>query len=351
MDLEKIKEEIKEDIESIKNSNFLSEIKAKYFGKNGKITNLRNEFKNLSVEEKKEYGKRINNISEYFTNLYDNKAAEIEKTILEEKLKSEAIDVTLPEVNIPTGAMHPITKIKYELEDLFISMGYDVVTGPEVEDDLHCFEMLNLPKNHPARDAQDTFYITDEILLRTQTSAMQARFMEKEENHKPFRIIVPGKTYRRDDDDATHSHQFTQMEGLVIGENISLADLKGTLEEFANKMFGENTTVRFRPSYFPFTEPSYEVDISCFKCGGKGCNLCKNTGFIEILGSGMVHPNVLTSCGIDPKKYQGFAFGIGLERVAMLKYGINNIRDFYTNDIRFIDNFNRIEGGNNNETI
>ena len=219
-------------------------------------------------------------------------------------------------------------------------MGYTVEAGPELETDRFCFELLNLPKGHPARDMQDSFYITDEHLLRTQTSAVQARTMLANEEKKPIRMICPGKTYRREDD-ATHSHQFTQAEGLVIDENISLADLKGTLEIFAKKIIGENSKLRFRPSYFPFTEPSYEVDVSCFKCGGKGCNLCKNTGWIEILGSGMVHPNVLRMCGYDPEKYSGFAFGLGLERIAMFKYGIPDMRYLYANDIRFLSQFDR----------
>lgn len=219
-------------------------------------------------------------------------------------------------------------------------MGYTVETGPELETDRFCFELLNLPEGHPARDMQDSFYITEEYLLRTQTSAVQARTMLANEEKSPIRMICPGKTYRREDD-ATHSHQFTQAEGLVIDENISLADLKGTLEILVKKIIGENSKLRFRPSYFPFTEPSYEVDVSCFKCGGKGCNLCKNTGWIEILGSGMVHPNVLKMCGYDPDKYSGFAFGMGLERLAMFKYGIPDMRYLYANDIRFLSQFDR----------
>ena len=351
MENKKLMDEISSCIEGVKDIGLLNEIRIKYIGKTGIITNLRSEIKNIPNEEKKDYGMKVNELFNYFNDLYKKKEEEINSILENEKLMNEKIDVTLPGISLSNGGIHPLTKVKYELEDLFISMGYDVITGPDIEDDLHCFEMLNIPKNHPARDSQDTFYITEDLLLRTQTSAMQARFMEDVNHHKPFKIIVPGKTYRRDNDDATHSHQFMQMEGLVIGEDISLADLKGTLEEFAHTMFCKDRNVRFRPSFFPFTEPSYEVDISCFKCGGKGCNICKNTGWIEILGSGMVHPNVLISCGIDPKKYQGFAFGIGIERVAMLKYGINNIRDFYTNDLRFIDNFNRIEGGDNNEAI
>ena len=348
--MKELEKEIKEKIDQVTNLKKLDELRVYYMGKKGIITNLQTKIKDLPNEEKKDYGKKVNEVKQLFLSTYEAKKNILEESLLQEELKSEQIDITLPGRNMVTGMAHPLTKIKKEIEDLFISMGYDVEEGPEVEDDKHCFEMLNLPKDHPARDTQDSFYITDELLLRTQTSAMQARYMEALENKGSFRIIVPGKTYRRDDDDATHSHQFIQLEGLVVGKNISLADLKGTLEEFAKKMFGENQKVRFRASYFPFTEPSYEVDISCMNCDGKGCPVCKNTGWIEILGSGMVHPNVLKACGFDSKKYQGFAFGIGIERVAMLKYGITNIRDFYTDDLRFIETYNRLEGGNKNET-
>ena len=256
------------------------------------------------------------------------------------KLESERIDVSLPSSKIIRGSKHPLTRVIEEIEDLFVSMGYDVVSGPELETDEYCFERLNLPKGHPARDMQDSFYITPEYLLRTQTSAVQARAMMANKEKTPIRIIVPGKTYRREDD-ATHSHQFNQVEGLVIDKNISFADLKGTLEIFMKHMLGENTELRFRPSYFPFTEPSYEVDVSCFKCGGKGCNLCKQTGWIELLGSGIVHPNVLKMNGYDPEVYSGFAFGTGLDRLAMFKYGITDIRLLYSNDVRFLNQFDR----------
>ena len=270
MDSKKIINDINKDIESVSDIKSLNEVRNNYLGKSGVITLLRADIKNIKPEDKKEYGMKVNELFNYFNEVYGKKLDSINDAILNEKLVSEKIDVTLPGIRLNNGGgYHPITKVKNELEDLFISMGYDVVTGSELEDDLHCFEMLNIPKDHPARDTQDTFYISDELLLRTQTSAVQARFMEDVKNHKPFKIVAPGKTYRRDNDDATHSHQFYQMEGLVIGEDISLADLKGTLLEFAKKMFGEERTVRFRPSFFPFTEPSYEVDISCFKCGGK----------------------------------------------------------------------------------
>ena len=286
------------------------------------------------------FGGIVNKVRKELEEEFLRKEAEIEKLILDEKLKTEKIDITLPSTKIKRGSKHPVNSIIEEIEDLFVSMGYTVETGPELETDKFCFELLNLPEGHPARDMQDSFYITEEYLLRTQTSAVQARTMLANEEKTPIRMICPGKTYRREDD-ATHSHQFTQAEGLVIDENISLADLKGTLEILVKKIIGENSKLRFRPSYFPFTEPSYEVDVSCFKCGGNGCNLCKNTGWIEILGSGMVHPNVLKMCGYDPEKYSGFAFGMGLERLAMFKYGIPDMRYLYANDIRFLSQFDR----------
>ncbi len=342
---EEIRKEFEKDISSIKNSNDLNELKVKYLGKKGIITELTKNMQELSVEERKELGRVSNELKTTLAEEISKLENELKDKELNEKLASEKIDITMPSTKINVGGLHPLTKITDELEELFISMGYDVVSGPEVEIDKYNFEMLNLPKDHPARDAQDSFYITDEELLRTQTSAVQVRSMLKNQEKKPFKIVCPGKTYRRDADDATHSHQFMQMEGLVVGENITLADLKGTLEEMARKMFGQERNVRFRPSFFPFTEPSYEVDVSCMKCGGSGCNVCKGTGWIEILGSGMVHPNVLEGCGFDTNKYTGFAFGVGIERIAMLKYGITDIRDFYTNDLRFLKNYNRVEGG------
>ncbi|MDD3241891.1 MAG: phenylalanine--tRNA ligase subunit alpha [Bacilli bacterium] len=342
----KIKEEMISDINLVNDINGVNDIKVKYMGKKGLITDLMKMMGELSPEQKKDFGKSINELKEYF----NSNVLIIEERLKEEginrKLNNEKIDITLPATQIRVGGVHPIVKIVDELEELFVSMGYSVVSGPEVESDLYNFEMLNLPKEHPARDSQDSFYITNDTLLRTQTSAVQVRSMLANQEKKPFKIICPGNTYRRDSDDATHSHQFMQMEGLVVQENVSLADLKGTLEVFVKRFFGEERVIRFRPSFFPFTEPSYEVDVSCFKCGGVGCPLCKNTGWIEILGSGMVHPNVLNACGFDSNKYVGFAFGIGIERVAMLKYGINDIRDFYTNDLRFLSNYDRMEGGN-----
>lgn len=342
--VEEIKKELEEDLKKISSMNELNDLKVKYLGKKGKITLLTKDMGNRSVEERKEIGRYSNELKSHVTSSISQLEQELSQKELEAKLENDRIDPTLPGTAVKVGGVHPLTKVTEEIEDLFVSMGYDVVSGPEVELDLYNFEMLNLPKGHPARDAQDSFYITEDTLLRSQTSPVQVRTMLKNKEKTEIRIICPGKVYRRDDDDATHSHQFTQIEGLVVGKNISLADLKGTLEIFAKKLFGEDREIRFRPSYFPFTEPSYEVDISCFRCGGKGCNICKNTGWIEILGSGMVHPNVLQMAGYDPKEYTGFAFGIGVERVAMFRYGVNDIRSFYTNDLRFLETYNRVEG-------
>lgn len=343
-DMQEIVDIIEEKIDSINSISELNNLKTEYLGKKGLITELSTKMKDLSIEEKKEYGKSLNDLKNKANSILDSKRIILEEMELNQKLINDKIDITLTSTKQKVGVSHPLTRIMDEVEELFISMGYDVVEGPEVETDRFCFELLNLPKNHPARDAQDSFYINDELLLRPHTSPVQARTMLANKDKTPFRMICPGKVYRRDDD-ATHSHQFTQIEGLVVGENISAADLKGTLEELAKKLFGEDRIVRFRPSFFPFTEPSYEVDVSCFKCGGEGCNLCKKTGWIEVLGSGVVHPNVLNACGYDSTKYTGFAFGMGVERFAMLKYGINDIRDFYTNDLRFLNNYNRVDGG------
>lgn len=338
-----IKEELNTKLASIKTLKELNDLRVLYMGKKGPIQELLGMMASLSIEEKKELGSLLNSLKEEIIKEMEQVKSDLEAIEFENKMQEEKIDITLPATKLKVGTTHPITRVIDEIETLFVSMGYDVVEGPEIELDMFNFEKLNLPKGHPARDSQDSFYITDEVLLRTQTSPVQARTMEKSKG--PIRIICPGKVFRRDSDDATHSHQFHQIEGLVIGENISIADLKGTLEVFAKKMFGENRTVRFRPSYFPFTEPSMEVDVSCFKCNGKGCSLCKNTGWIEILGSGMVHPNVLEMSGYDSKKYTGFAFGMGPERIAMLKYGVNDIRHFYTNDMRFLEDFSRTNGG------
>ena len=342
-EISKLKNEFDKELYSTNSLNELSDLKVKYLGKKSKIQEFSSSMRDLSIDEKKEVGRMINEFKNYLENVFTNKRIELEKIEIEEKLEKEAIDITLPATNIKVGSIHPITKIVNEVEDLFVSMGYDVLEGPEVESDLYNFEMLNLPKGHPARDTQDSFYITEDKLLRTQTSPVQVRTMLSNIEKTPIRIICPGKTYRKDNDDATHSHQFTQIEGLVVDKNISMSDLKGTLQIFAKKMFGNEREIRFRPSYFPFTEPSIEVDVSCFNCGGNGCAICKNTGWIEILGAGMVHPNVLNMCGYDSEKFTGFAFGIGPERIAMLKYGITDIRNFYTNDMRFLKEFDKVE--------
>ncbi len=343
--MEELKQEVMDKLQNVSDLKMLNELRTTYLGKKGPISALSSMMASLSTEEKREFGKALNDLKDEVNTLLEKHREKLERIEMERKLKEDTIDITLPSTKVHVGGTHPITKVIDEVEELFTSMGYDVVEGPEIEQDLYNFEKLNLPKGHPARDSQDSFYITDEMLLRTQTSAVQARTMEANSEKGPIRMICPGKTYRRDNDDATHSHQFTQIEGLVIDQNISMADLKGTLEIFAKKMFGEDRTIRFRPSFFPFTEPSIEVDVSCFKCGGVGCSLCKGNGWIEILGAGMVHPNVLRDNGYDPEKYTGFAFGIGPERVAMLKYGINDIRNFYTNDVRFLNDFNRVNGG------
>ena len=333
-------------IEEIKNSTDLKnleELRVKYLGKQGELTAVLRGMKDLSPEERPIIGNLVNDVKAELENLIEEKETLFKQEELNKKLEAEKIDITLPGSKLKRGSLHPVNRIIEDIEDLFVSMGYDVVEGPELETDEFCFERLNLPKGHPARDMQDSFYITDEYLLRTQTSAVQARTMVANTEKSPIRIITAGKTYRREDD-ATHSHQFNQIEGLVIDKkerNVSLADLKGTLEIFVRKIIGANLDLRFRPSYFPFTEPSYEVDVTCFKCGGKGCNLCKQTGWIEVLGSGIVHPNVLKMNGYDPEKYSGFAFGTGIDRLAMFRYGITDMRYLYANDVRFFKQFDR----------
>ena len=343
MKMEEIRNLIEEDKKIVSNLNELNDLKVKYLGKKGLITELNQEIKNVPNEEKKEFGQKVNELRTLFNDFYEEKKAYFEEEILNEKLKNESIDITLPSKRVKRGSKHPMTRITEQFEDLFVSMGYTVYEGPEIESDENCFQKLNLPKGHPARDAQDTFYLKDEyenFLLRSQTSTAQVRAMEDNKEKGPIRIVCPGKVYRRDED-ATHSHQFMQIEGLVIDEGVSMADLKGTLETFCKRILGEKTNVRFRPSFFPFTEPSVEVDVTCFKCGGKGCPLCKQTGWIEVLGAGMVHPNVLEMSGYDSTKYQGFAFGTGMDRFAMFKYGIPDIRTIYGNDIRFLNQFDR----------
>jgi len=340
--MNEVKERLDVDLSKTNTLEKLNELKTLYMGKKGIITELTLKIKDLPNEEKREYGKNLNELKNYFNEKYDKLKEFFEMEEVRNRLKCEKVDVTLPGVNVSVGAPHILEKVVEELEELYLSMGYDVVEGPEVEQDLYNFEMLNLPKGHPARDAQDTFYIKgEEILLRSQTSPVQIRTMLENKEKTGVRIICPGKTYRRDYDDATHSHQFTQMEGLVVDKEISLSDLKGTLDIMAKRLFGDNVETRFRSSFYPFTEPSVEFDVSCFKCNKKGCNVCKDTGWITIGGAGVVHPNVLRNCGYDPDKYTGFAFGFGIERISMIKYGIDDIRVFYTNDLRSTKAFDK----------
>lgn len=338
-----LKQEINEKVQLVDNLKDLNELKIIYLGKKGPISELLNNMKDLNIDEKKEVGRLVNELKTEVNNLFDSIKNKLEKEELDKKLASEKIDISLPSTKIPVGSASIIETVVEELEELMMSMGYDVVEGPEVEKDLYNFELLNLPKGHPARDAQDTFYVKDDtMLLRSQTSPVQVRTMLEAKGEKPIRIICPGKTYRRDEDDATHSHQFTQCEGLLVEkENISLANLKATFEVIAKKLFGEDREVRFRPSYYPFTEPSVEMDVSCFNCGQKGCNICKGTGWITVGGAGIVNHKVLDNCGYDSTKWSGFAFGFGVERLAMLKYGINDVRALYNNDLKVAPLYNR----------
>lgn len=336
-----IKEEALKKIDASLSLKELNDLRVLYLGKKGPMQAAMKSMKNMDQEQRAEFGKVSNQVKQDITKAIETKKVALEDAEMNEKLKSETIDITLPSSALSLGSLHPLSVVKNELEELFLGMGYQVAEGPEVESDHFNFELMNLPKGHPARDMQDTFYIDENTLMRTHTSPVQAHVMLAAKGQGPIKVICPGKTYRRDDDDATHSHQFMQCEGLVVDKNITMADLKGTLETFAKKMFGEKRKIRLRPSYFPFTEPSVEVDISCHNCEGKGCPMCKHTGWIEILGAGMVNPKVLEMCGFDSEVYQGFAFGIGLERVAMLRYGIDNIRDFYNNDLRFLNQFAR----------
>ena len=315
----------------------LDQIRVKYLGKKGELTGVLRGMGKLTPEERPVIGQLANEVRACIEEEITKKSEEQGKKKLEEKLKSERLDVTMPGNCIEAGHVHPLTKVQRELEDIFIGMGFSIVEGPEVEYDYYNFQALNIPENHPARDTQDTFYITDNILLRSQTSPVQVRTMERQQ--PPIRIISPGRVYRSDAVDATHSPLFHQLEGLVVDKGITMGDLKGMLEMFAKKFFGDDTKIRFRPHHFPFTEPSAEVDISCFVCGGKGCRLCKGEGWIEILGAGMVHPNVLRNCNIDPDVYSGFAFGVGIERIVMRKYNIDDMRHLYENDMRFLSQF------------
>lgn len=341
--IEEVRAQAIQAVAEAKDLNELNQIRVQYLGKKGLIQDMMKEMKDLPKEEKPAFGQKVNAVKSEVSEAVETRQAELAKLATAAKLEKEKIDITLDGDRLRLGTTHPLVMIQQEIEDLFIGMGYKVAEGPEVEKDYYNFELANIPKDHPARDMQDTFYIDPNTLLRTHTTAMQMRELEKAHGEKPIKLICPGKVYRRDDDDATHSHQFMQCEGLVVGEHVTLTDLKGTLEFMANKLFGNGRQIRFRPSYFPFTEPSVEVDVSCPFCNGKGCSVCKGSGWIEILGAGMVHPNVFRMNGFDPETTSGFAFGVGLERVAMLKYGINDIRNFYLNDVRFLKTFDRFD--------
>lgn len=332
-----IKENALEEIKAAKDLKELNEQRVKYLGKKGELTAVLRGMGALSAEERPIIGSLVNTVRDELEGLIASREQEFKNKELEERLATESIDITMPSKKIEIGSRHPITSIVKEIEDIFIGLGYEIADGPEVELATYNFDKLNTPEDHPARDAQDTFYITEDIVLRSQTSPVQARVMDSQK--PPIRIICPGAVYRSDSVDATHSPVFHQIEGLVVDKNISMSDLKGTLETFAKKCLGEKTEIRFRPHHFPFTEPSAEVDVSCFICGGKGCKTCKGEGWIELLGCGMVHPNVLRNCGIDPEEYSGFAFGFGAERIAMAKYGIDDMRLLFENDVRFLKQF------------
>ena len=335
--LQSIKEEALAQIQAADAPEKLNDVKVRFLGKKGELTAVLKGMKDVAAEDRPKVGQLVNEAREEIETALNNAKTAMEKAIREAKLKEEVIDVTLPSKKNMVGHRHPNTIALEEVERIFIGMGYEVVEGPEVEYDEYNFEKLNILADHPAKDEQDTFYINKDIVLRTQTSPVQARVMEQ--GKLPIRMIAPGRVFRSDEVDATHSPSFHQIEGLVIDKNISFADLKGTLEVFAKELFGPETKTKFRPHHFPFTEPSAEVDVTCFKCGGKGCRFCKGSGWIEILGCGMVHPHVLEMCGIDPEEYNGFAFGVGLERIALLKYEIDDMRLLYENDIRFLKQF------------
>ena len=315
----------------------LSEIRVKYLGKKGELTAVLRSMGSLSPEERPAFGQRANEVRAQIEAEIERRQTEMKSAMRDRALRAEKLDVTVPGEDVPFGHIHPLSRVQHEIEDIFIGMGYSIAEGPEVELDYYNFQALNIPPEHPARDTQDTFYITDNVLLRSQTSPVQVHVMEKE--RPPIRILSPGRVYRSDAVDATHSPLFHQIEGIVVDRGVTMGDLKGTLAMFARRMFGSDTKIRFRPHHFPFTEPSAEVDVSCFACGGKGCRFCKGEGWIEILGAGMVHPNVLSGCSIDPEEYSGFAFGLGVERVALLKYHIDDMRLLYENDVRFLGQF------------
>lgn len=332
-----LKEKSLKEIQESKDLKELNDIRVKYLGKKGELTAILRGMGTLSQEERPIIGGLVNDVRDELNQLIQDKEKELNRKELIKRLETETIDVTEPSKKVQLGSLHPITQIIQEVEEIFLGMGYEIADGPEVEKSIYNFDKLNTPPDHPARDLQDTFYISDNIVLRSQTSPVQARVMEQQK--PPIKIICPGAVYRSDSVDATHSPVFHQIEGLVVDKNISMADLKGTLEMFAKKCLGENTKIRFRPHHFPFTEPSAEADVSCFVCGGKGCRVCKQEGWIELLGCGMVHPNVLTNCGIDPEQYSGFAFGFGVERIAMAKFGIEDMRLLFENDVRFLKQF------------
>ncbi len=335
--LEAIKVKAIQELENAQTGAEIDALRVKYLGKKGELTAILKQMGGLSPEERPIMGQLVNQAKAELEKLIGEKTELMKKAALEQKLKDETIDITLPAKEIKNGKLHPLNTVLNDMIDIFTSMGFDVVDGPEVETDHYNFECLNVPADHPARDMQDTFYLAENLLLRTQTSAAQIRTME---NRKPpIRVICPGRVFRADEVDATHSPVFHQIEGLVVDKGITMCDLKGVLEEFAREIYGKDTAVKFRPSFFPFTEPSVEVDVTCSECGGKGCRVCKGSGWIEILGAGMVHPNVLKSCGIDPEEYSGFAFGIGLDRLTTTRYKISDIRLLFENDKRFLEQF------------
>lgn len=335
--LEQIREKAIEQIQAAAELDKLNDVRVRFLGKKGELTAVLKSLKDVSQEERPKVGQLVNETRNMIEQMLENSKGRLLDILREEKLKAEVIDVTLPSKKNIVGHRHPNMIVLEEVENIFLGMGYEVVEGPEVEYDLYNFEKLNIPSDHPAKDEQDTFYINKDMVLRTQTSPVQARVMEQ--GKLPIRMLAPGRVFRSDEVDATHSPSFHQIEGLVIDKNVSFSDLKGTLEVFARELFGPDTKTKFRPHHFPFTEPSAEVDVSCFKCGGNGCRFCKGSGWIEILGCGMVHPNVLEACGIDSEEYSGFAFGVGLERIVLLKYEIDDMRLLYENDIRFLRQF------------
>ncbi len=336
-ELQSIDQKALQDLHAADTQKLLEELRVRYLGKKGTLTSILKQMKDLSNEERPVIGKLANEVRSNIEKAISTRTEELKKLELEHRLRAEAIDVTMPGKKQAVGHRHPLSVTLSNLEEIFLGMGFSIAEGPEVEYDYYNFEALNIPKDHPARDDQDTFYITDNILLRSQTSPVQVRTMEKQK--PPIRIIAPGRVYRSDAVDATHSPLFHQIEGLVVDKNITFADLKGTLETFIKRLYGEDSVVRFRPHHFPFTEPSAEVDMQCFNCHGEGCRICKGEGWIEILGCGMVHPKVLSNCGIDPEEYSGFAFGIGLERIAQRQFNVDDMRLYYENDVRFLEQF------------